>query len=96
MLSWHANKDYCRLDNGLRNKRGDFAALIDGVPTEQLKANRALLQKFMSIVERHTGGNPKGQELAKWSLRNDKRFFSDPEAVWKLIEHQQAVEGQWP
>jgi hypothetical protein len=97
ILAWQVNKNYLRADSGLKKLRGDFEALLTGVPTGHYELAPKSLHTFMQIIDRSTGGHPKAQFLAKWALRNDgKKFLSDPEAVLQLIAHQEAVGGQRP
>ena len=95
ILAWHSTKNYLRHDAGLMNPRGDFAALLDGVPTGHYPLHRDHLKTLVQIVNKATGGHPKAQILAKYALRDDRRFLNDPEAVLQLVAHQQAV-GQQP
>ena len=88
MLAWHANKNFIRHEAGKIEPRGDFKALLDGVVTGQYKLTPGNLQALNRIIEDRTGGHPKGHMLTKYALRGDKRFFSDPEAVFQLIASQ--------
>jgi hypothetical protein len=93
MLAWHATKNFRRGEQGLRNVRNDFKALLDGVLTGHYHATEQNLRKMVEIIDNASGG-PHGRKLAKWAHRGDtKKFLEDREAVWRLIEHQLATGG---
>lgn len=87
MLAWHANKNYLRSKAGKKEPRGDFAALLDGVVTGRNNLTLDHLRMLDGIINKHTGGHPKGHDMVRWALRNDKRFYDDPEAILHLLAH---------
>jgi hypothetical protein len=87
ILAWQATKNLNRYDNGLKEPRGDFRVLLEGVPTGFNNVGVPMLEELHKIVQRAEG--PGGAGLAKHALRNDmKTFMKDRDAVFRLLAHQ--------